>query len=66
MKIKPGYGYWCIDRFPIGGDFHRASKTEGLEIKNLEKLKKSIDGCNAIAETLTGSRIAFSLEHIEQ
>lgn len=57
-KIKAGQGYWKLDRHPIGGDFARATK-EGLEVKGIELLERRYGGCNVIAYTLDGKKIAF-------
>ncbi len=33
-RIKPGCGYWCTDRHPIGGEFHRAGK-DGIAVESV-------------------------------
>ena len=60
MKIKKGYGYWKIDKYPIGGDFHRA--TEDISITNIENID-SFKGVNTIGITEKGDKIAFNKEH---
>jgi len=32
MRLKPGFGYWDTTRFPAGGKFCRADRTDGKPI----------------------------------
>ena len=49
MKLKPGWGYWEIDRYPIGGCFRRADgpPSPGKPIAEvLEDIEPPYKGCD--------------------
>lgn len=58
MYIKPGYGFWYTDRYPIGGDFGRAPRHDsGLSCVLIRKLEKPFKGVD-IEVRLDNGRIA--------
>lgn len=69
VAIKGGCGYYEIDRYPIGGSFHRAP-AEGLKIREIVRTferSSQTHGTDTIAILeLSGKRIAVSSVHIER
>jgi hypothetical protein len=66
MRIKPGYGYWTIDTYPI---FRRAGEA-GVEIVgDLVAVQPNChacpNGCDTIGTTDTGRRVAFHSSHTD-
>lgn len=65
MRIKPGYGYWATDSFPIGGSFHRAGK-DGLVIVEVLRDFPKYKGANREGKTADGRKVAFDVAHTEE
>ena len=64
MRIKPGYGYWATDSYPIGGSFHRAGP-EGLPILSvLRSIEPPCKGCTMEVLTPRG-KVATCKDHCE-
>jgi hypothetical protein len=56
--IRPGFGYWSLDRHPFGGEFHRANANgpQGLIVRDLGDCGhpgwvtlQSVDGKSTVA-----------------
>ena len=62
--IKPGYGFWDITHYPIGGCFRRAprSSNEQVVVAGVEVIGR-VNGCNRIGTDSLGQRIAFDFDH---
>jgi len=45
MKLRAGHGYWCVDYYPMGGDFRRAPKGVDCELVDVEQLERPYKGC---------------------
>jgi len=66
IELKAGYGYWSLDRHPIGGEFHRTG-SQGLSIKQIIKhFDKHYYGSNVECETSDGKRIACDANHLNE
>lgn len=70
MRLKPGFGYWDLRLYPIGGDFKRAGDN-GLAIKSYVRIGRPSHGADVIAipenwNDAKTTRIACKEEHIEQ
>jgi len=59
--FRKGDGYWSISKYPIGGNFRRA--TGDLLLENMQEMPDCIRGCKYTATVCsTGERIAFGAE----
>ena len=69
LRIKPGYGYWDITNYPIGGCFRRADR-DGAEsviiIDTTAEIEPSYKGVNRRGKSADGRLIAWHSEHAEQ
>lgn len=64
-RIKPKYGFWEVDHYPIGGCFRRAP-VNGLELTSIGPvLETPYKGCHTYAVTADGRRVAISWDAIE-
>jgi len=60
IKLKKGTGFWCLDYYPWGGDFHRLSKD--VECTDYEVLKNFNDGTPSMITTIIdGKKCGFQL-----
>lgn len=67
MRIKPGFGYWDVTSYPLGGSFHRAPAA-GLKIVKIERIYPrglNTHGTNAVGVTADGRKVAFDTNHTE-
>jgi len=65
MQMKPGYGYWDITSYPIGGKFCRSDKNGGNRVKivSMSLMDRPYKGCNATGATMDNRRIAFHTDN---
>ena len=63
-RIKPGYGYWETDYYPIGAYFRRAKKS-GLEIAEILRTFPNVHGSNSEGITADGRKVCFHSGSIE-
>lgn len=64
MKIKAGFGYWDVSRFPIGGDFCRAPDS-GVDVAEIIEEFKPYKGCNIKVRLGDGRKACLSKQHLE-
>ena len=61
--IRPGCGYWSIDRYPVGGCFRRvAADSPGMVLHEISGPVESIKGPVYLATTPDGGRVAVSAD----
>ena len=65
MRIKPGFGYWSTDHYPIGGSFHRAPQT-GLPLLKILRTFSRCHGANCEALTTDYRKVAFDSAHLAE
>jgi hypothetical protein len=65
MRIKPGYGYWLTDNFPIGGCFRRADKAVGEEIEQILGTHSMYRGVDTRVRLADGTTAALNHKDIE-
>ena len=59
--IMPGYGYWDITSYPIGGCFKRAPRNgPPVELDNVSGPVDTRKGRMILATTIDGRRVAVS------
>lgn len=63
-RIRPGYGFWRTDHYPIGGCFDRAG-SDGVVLKEVLRTFQDFNGVNTEGRTLKGERVAFSSDHTD-
>jgi hypothetical protein len=62
-RIKPGYGYWDITHYPIGGCFARTLAT-GVMVHDVVPMDRPYRGATHTGMTDAGNRrVAFDLEN---
>ena len=64
MRLKPGYGYWETDYYPIGGCFRRAPRVEGKEIAGIIREINS-HGCDIEVLFADGTKGACNRSNTE-
>ena len=64
LRLKSGFGYWQTDRFPIGGDFHRAGP-DGKVIAKVHREFPNFHGVNTEVIFIDGTRGAIDLADTE-
>ena len=65
LNLRPGYGYWDITSYPIGGSFHRTPKSTSLLVTRVE-IVKSYKGANRTGYLENGNKIAFAYSSTEE
>jgi hypothetical protein len=72
QRIKPGYGYWDVTSYPLGGCFCRAGDGDvvqgtGVVLVSVEptKLGRNNYGVDSVGTTTDGRRVAFHSSHTE-
>lgn len=65
MRIKPGYGYYDVTLYPLGGDFKRAHPERGLVITKVVRTFPAYHGCDTEGLTATGDHVCFARIHLE-
>ena len=67
LTLKPGYGYWDTTAYPIGGNFRRAPKSEGITFEVTKELPKATHGANIVGTIVgTDTKIACDSQHCER
>ena len=64
VHIRPGYGYWDVTTYPLGGDFHRNGQTP-LAV-TVEQTFKPQKGCDTVGKTEAGRRIVFGYRDVTE
>ena len=62
--LKPGYGYWDLSRYPIGGAFRRSLKINPIKLESIEKMPTPYKGSTHYGLTTDGIKIAFNIDGI--
>lgn len=57
-RIKPGYGYWLTDDYPIGGCFRRAG-ADGLDVVEVIRRFPAYRGVDEEGRTADGRKVAY-------
>jgi len=67
LILKPGFGYWRTNYYPIGGDFCRASKIAGKPIDSiLRTFETPYKGCNQEVLFEDGTKGALDSNHTQE
>lgn len=59
--IRPGYGFWRTDKYPIGGDFDRAGP-EGVRIVKVLRTFPAFHNCTEEGLTDDGRKVAYGID----
>ena len=65
LNLRPGYGYWDITSYPVGGSLHRAPKSTSLLVTRIEKMAP-YKGADRVGYLENGNKIAFAYLSTEE